>query len=247
MWLSFGIFVVCVTTTATKVQAGEGKSKAAPPQARFQGLTYAEWSVLQNQWIYSLPVAGHPLIDPDADGSAGQSGHVWFLGGTLAPSEIAPNVFVGKADRDLKIPSGTALFFPMVSVESSTAEGNGMTEAELRANSNFLADLIIPSSVFLEVDGKPASDPGPLRVESPLFEIGPLPPNNVFEEIFGVDAPAGSTTPSVSDGYFALVKPLSVGTHTLHFGGVLDATEIGGPLFIQDIKYTITVVPRGRY
>ena len=243
-----GVVVAGLMTMATpKSRAGEGDSKVAPPQARYQGRSYAEWSALQNRWVYSLPAPGHPLIDPGADVGTGQSGDVWFLGGTLAPSEIEPNVFRGEVERRGRIPSGTALFFPMVNVESSTAEGNGTTEAELRTNSRFLADLIVPSSLFLQIDGKPVSGLRRFRTESPLFTIGPLPPNNVFQEIFGVDAPAGSTTPSVGDGYYALVKPLPVGAHKIHFGGILDATSIGGPLFIQDVTYTITVVPRGRY
>ena len=72
---------------------------------------------------------------------------------------------------------------------------------------------------------------------------GPLPNNNVVQ-FFGLDAPAGTISPSVSDGYFALVKPLPVGVHTLHFGGVADLTSIGGPVFIQDIAYVINVLPR---
>jgi hypothetical protein len=216
-----------------------------PPQAKYRGLSYGEWSARQVQWLFSLSVDHHPLFDT-ADCSAGQSGNVWFLGGTFASSEIEPGVILGEADRDCTIPSGTALFFPMVSVETSEVEGYGSTEEELRDAANFLADFIVPSSVFLEIDGEPVTNLERYRVESPLFTFGPLPANNV-EEATGVDAPAGTTSPAVSDGYFAMVKPLSVGTHTLHFGGVIDVTSIGGPLFIQDIAYTITVTPRGRY
>jgi hypothetical protein len=216
-----------------------------PPQAKFQGLSYGQWSARQWQWLFSLPVDHHPLFET-ADCNAGQSGKVWFLGGTYASSEIAPNTYFGEADRNCTIPSGTALFFPMVTVETSEIEGYGSTEAELRDAANFLADFIIPESVFLEIDGEPVTNLEPYRVESPLFTFGPLPANNV-EEATGVAAPEGATSPAVSDGYFAMVNPLSVGTHTLHFGGVIDATAIGGPLFIQDISYTITVAPRGRY
>jgi hypothetical protein len=69
--------------------------------------------------------------------------------------------------------------------------------------------------------------------------------NNVLEAS-GIVAPAGSTSPSVSDGYFVMLKPLSVGQHTIHFGGTADLTPLGGPLFIQDITYNITVSPPGK-
>jgi len=227
------------------VAAGNANSKVAPVNSHHGGASYAEWSARQWQWLFSLPVDGHPLLDT-ADCSAGQSGHVWFLGGTFAAIEIEPGVILGQADRTCTIPSGTALFFPLIDVEASTLEGNGETEAELRELANFLADFIDPSSLFLIIDGKPVTNLSSYRVESPLFTYGPLPDNNILQ-LFGLDAPEGSTSPSVSDGYFALVKPLPVGTHTLHFGGALDLTSIGGPIFIQDIRYEITVVPRGRY
>jgi hypothetical protein len=79
--------------------------------------------------------------------------------------------------------------------------------------------------------------------ESPLFTFGPLPENNVLAAQ-GYDAPAGSTSPSVSDGVFAMIKALPVGTHTIHFTSTLDASPIGGPVFLQDITYHVTVVPR---
>jgi hypothetical protein len=226
-------------------QGGGGDSAVIPPQARYQGLSYGEWSARQTQWLFSLPVDHHPLFDT-ADVSAGQSGNVWFLGGTYASSEIVPGVILGEVHRFCTIPSGTALFFPMVDVETSTVEGYGSTEEELRDAAEYLAGFIVPASVFLEIDGQPVTHLERYRVESPLFTFGPLPDNNV-EEATGVPAPAGTISPAVTDGYVAMVKPLSVGTHTLHFGGQIDITSIGGPLFIQDITYTITIVPRGRY
>lgn len=225
-------------------QAAKPSSQIAPLNSRSHGQSYAEWSARQWEWVYSLPADAHPLLDT-ADCSEGQSGKVWFLGGTFSSVEIGPGVVLGEADRTCRIPSGTALFFPLINVEASTIEGNGDTEAELREAANFFADLIDPSSVFLTIDGKTA-DMSSYRVESPLFTFGPLPDNNLLQ-LFGIDAPEGSTSPAVSDGYFAMVKPLPVGTHTLQFGGTADFSSVGGPLFIQDIRYTIQVVPRGKY
>jgi hypothetical protein len=239
------VFGTCAAIlTLTNAAAVAGNPGVAPIDSTPYGLTYGEWSALQWQWLYSMPVDGHPLFET-ADCSENQMDHVWFLGGTFAAIEIEPGIIVGMADRDCTMPSGTALFFPLIDVECSTIEGNGETEAELRDCANFFADFIDPSTVFLEVDGQPM-DVEFHRAESPLFEYGPLPDNNVLQ-LFGLDAPEGSTTPAVSDGYWAMLAPLSVGTHTVTFGGVADYTSIGGPVFIQDIMYTITVVPRGRY
>ena len=73
-----------------------------------------------------------------------------------------------------------------------------------------------------------------------LFTFGPLPDNNILES-FGYDAPEGATSPSVSDGVFVMLKPLAAGQHTIHFGGTLDLSGVGGPLFVQDITYHVTV------
>jgi hypothetical protein len=245
--LQYTALMACAVIVGTDTAAAQATadSKVIPANANHRGQSYAEWSAGQWQWLFSQPVDEHPLFET-ADCSAGQSGRVWYLGGTFASLEIAPGVILGEADRSCTIPSGTSLFFPLIDVECSALEGDGETEAELRECANFLADFIVPATVFLTIDGKPVTNTESLRVESPLFTIGPLPDNNVFQ-LFGLDAPEGTTTSSVSDGFFAMVKPLSVGKHTLHFGGVTDVTSIGGPVFIQNIRYEINVVPRGKY
>lgn len=211
----------------------------APVGSKPYGRSYAEWSASHWQWAFSLPVDAHPLFDT-ADCSAGQEGPVWFLGGTFAVIEIEPGVILGEVTRECTIPVGTSLFFPLVDVECSEIEGNGETEGELRACANFFADFIVPELLFCEVDGREAQNLEQFRVESALFTFGPLPDNNILE-FFGLDAPEGSTSPSVSDGVFVMLHPLSVGEHTVHFGGAVDLTEVGGPIFLQDITYHITV------
>ncbi len=239
LWLAVVAASLMLSTATEGLAANKGKSnpKVLPPQSRPFGLSYGEWSAAWWQWAFSLPVDAHPLFDT-ADCSAGQTGQVWFLGGTFSVIEIEPGVILGEADRTCTVPSSKALFFPLVNVETSTIEGNGETEEELRAAAEFFADFIVPDSLFCEVDGKAVKNLSQFRVQSPLFTIGPLPDNNIL------GAPEGSTSPSVSDGVFVMLAPLSVGTHTLHFGGAIDLTEIGGPVFIQDITYQITVVPK---
>jgi hypothetical protein len=74
-----------------------------------------------------------------------------------------------------------------------------------------------------------------------MFTIGPLPDGNVFQA-FGLVAPAGTTTPSVQDGFYLMLAPLSRGNHTLHF----HARFPGTPDFVLDITYNLTVLPGGR-
>jgi hypothetical protein len=212
-----------------------------PPHSHAFGKTYGEWSAAWWQWALSIPANQHPLSDT-ADCSAGQSGKVFFLGGTFtAVPGSGPNEIVGSAERDCTIPTGKAIFFPILNGECSTIEGNGTTEAELRDCAEFLADHV--QDMVVTIDGVPLQNLDRYRVQSPLFEFGPLPNPNLF------GLTPGATSPAVADGFYLLLAPLSVGHHTIHFSGeaVFTLAEDGFDLtFILDITYNLTVAPRGR-
>src|SRR5207253_9640148 len=121
-------------------EGAQGNAGVAPANSRALGLSYGAWSARWWQWAYSLPVDHHPLFDT-AHCSAGQSGKVWFLGASFAPTATGSAQVVAIATRHCTIPAGTALFFPILNSEASTAEGNGTTEAELRATAQFFQDF----------------------------------------------------------------------------------------------------------
>jgi hypothetical protein len=82
------------------------------------------------------------------------------------------------------------------------------------------------------------------RKQSPLFTWVPLPPNNVFQDPLNI--PACTTSPSVSDGYFLMVAPLSPGSHTIHFKGSIVFTQAQDGFdftFSLDITYHLTITP----
>lgn len=210
-----------------------------PPHAKAFGKTYGEWSAAWWQWALSTPENQHPLKD-SADCGAGQSGKVFFLGGTFtAVPGSGPNEVIGTAVRDCTIPVGQAIFFPILNGECSTLEGNGTTEAELAACAEFLADHV--EDMVVTLDGRPLKNLEGYRAQSPLFEFGPLPNPNIF------GLTPGATSPAVADGYYILLAPLSAGDHTIHFSGkaVFTAAEDGFDLtFILDINYNLRVLPR---
>lgn len=193
-----------------------------PVQAHQFGKTYAEWSAAWWQWAISIPADHHPLTDT-ADCSTGQRGPVWFLGGAFNAT--------GTAVRTCTLPAGKALFFPVLNVECSTVESPpffGRNEAELRACAK--AFLASAKDLFAEIDGIPVQNVIYFyRTQSPLFNFSAPEPN-----VLGVTGPV--TGQSVSDGWYLFLPPLSVGTHTLHFGGKV-------PEFsqTQDITYHLTV------
>ena len=96
------------------------QAKAVSPeivrhQALYRGLTYGQWQARWGQWAFSIPADQNPLFDETGAGaSVGQSGPVWFLVGVFNDS--------GTASRVIQIPSGKALFFPILNTECSTLE-----------------------------------------------------------------------------------------------------------------------------
>jgi hypothetical protein len=239
-----GLSVVLIGALAlTSLAAKGGGAKVMPIQSKSHGLSYADWSVRWWQWCFSLPVDRHPLFDT-ADSSEGQTGNVWFLGGTFTViGDESGEIVTGVATRDCTIPPGTSLFFPILNIEASTLEGNGETEAALREVAVTGADHIVPGSLVCTIDGVPVHDLDDYRVESPLFVYGPLPDNNIAQS-FGIDAPEGTTSLAVGDGIYVMVPPLSAGKHKIHFEGVAMYTEAEDGfnfIFSLDITYNITV------
>jgi len=237
-------------TSASGIASGSGANQnddnqrvIVPSSATWYGKTYGEWSAEHWKWLYSMPVDRHPLFDT-ADCSEDQSGPVWFLGGTFIVIEAKPGVVVGNATRNCTVPGGKSLFFPILDSECGSVEGNGTTDAELRACAKASMDHV--TTVTCEIDGVTVTKlEKKYRVQSPLFTFGPLPENNVLQA-FGLVAPAGTTSLSVSDGIFLMVAPLSTGDHTIHFTGSLIYTLAQDGFdfsFSLDITYNLTVLP----
>lgn len=196
----------------------KGHPKVVPPNAHFRGLSYGEWGARWWQAAFAIPVVDgdHPLF---SGGAFGGDKKVVFLSG----------VFGGPVTIHVTVSPGTALFFPIVNTECSVLEDppfHGDNEQELRDCANGLVDQT--SGLFAEIDGVSVTNLDSFRVESPLFEFGPLPADNVF------GAPAGTTSLSVDAGVYLLVHPLSPGQHVIHFGAT------SGPI---DTTYVIHVSP----
>lgn len=204
------------------------KVKIFPIGAVPYGKTYGEWSAEWWKWAFSLPVDQNPFFDEGGceHGANGQSGPVWFLTGVINVS--------GSASRQCTVPADKAVFFPILNVECSVVEGNGSTEAELRGCTDFYMNTV--TDVFLEIDGVHVANMDQYLAVSPLFNFGPLPDNNVLQ-LFGANAPPGTVSAAVNQGYHILLKPLPRGVHTLHYGGTF-----GDPInFTLDITYHLTV------
>jgi hypothetical protein len=223
--LVLGTVALAVILAHAPAQGGNSNPGVIPPHAKFRGLSYGEWAARWWSTVLSIPVKDgeHPVLSGGA--FPGDKG-VLFLAGKGGAAAIL----------DITIPPGTPLFFPVVNAECSVLEPDpfhGDDEAELRACANGHIDNT--SGLFATIDGTPVSNLDAYRVESPLFEFGPLPEDNLFA-FFGLDAPPGTTSPAVDAGVYLLLAPLSVGKHVVSFGGTFDLQG-----FSIDTTYNITV------
>jgi hypothetical protein len=217
-----GLSLLCPVTRTYAQGRGNPNPRIAPPNSRPHGHSYGEWGAKFWQAAFAIPIedGDHPLF---SGGAFGGDDGVLFI--------AAP---FGGATIELTIPTGTPLFFPIVNAECSVLEPDpfhGDDEETLRECANGHIDLA--SDLSVEIDGVEVVAVGDYRTQSPLFEFGPLPENNVF------GAPPGTTSLAVDAGVYLFLAPLSRGEHVIHLGGFLD--EFGG--LIIDTTYRITVVP----
>jgi len=201
-------------------------SSGSPPGS-LAALT-AEWW----QWVASIPAAENPTLDTTgASCMVGQRGSIWFLAGVSGG---------GTAVLTCSVPNGTTLFFPVInSVYFNTPDceqdGQSFTVKQLRRMVKPLIDHARNLSV--EVDN--------VKINNLLERVQSEPFAATFpqENFFGPDGcgvgqplPAGIYSPSVDDGYYALIPPLKPGTHNLHYHA-----ESGS--VTQDVTYNLMVVP----
>jgi hypothetical protein len=224
MLLLVAVSLLCLPAPA---HAAGSTPQVLPRKAHPYGQSYGEWNAAFWKWFMEQPLAGHPGIDdPAFNVAGGQSDGVWFLAGVF-----------GTVSRTVTVPEGTPLFIAIAVAEGSDLEGLGATEAERRASAEFLADHIVVTSLFCVIDGVTVRNLASFRTSSPEFSFtAPTP------WIFG---DTGGEGLAVGDGYFIMLAPLSIGAHTIHFGGAFHfSTAEGDPFdadFSLDDTYHVTV------
>ncbi len=231
------LVLAATATTSPALAQGNPNPGIIPVNRKYVKLS-AEWW----QWAFSFPVSQNPLFDETgARACLGDQGpgNVFFLAGVINVS--------GSATRNITVPSGTQLFFPVLNVEFDNVGATPpLTVGQLyEAAAGFVA---ITNELHASIDGQPVQDLFSYRVRSDPF-CYTLPATDNILQFFGLNLTgfgclAGfCICPAVSDGFWLLLTPLPAGQHTINFGGTF-----GAPVnFTLDITYNITVVPRGQY
>lgn len=174
------------------------------------GLSWEEWAAKWCNWAYSIP----EIINPANDKTGRHCGvnqsdeNVWFLSGTFG--NVTP------VRRKCTIPSGKAIFFPVLVKEDSLAEDYDLkTEEELANRAKTATDMYMHMSV--SIDGTKIENLETYRIRSKFFDLN-FPKGNVYGVQEGL-------TRSVCDGFWVFIKPLEVGTHYIHFMGETKLAE----------------------
>jgi hypothetical protein len=122
------------------------------------------------------------------------------------------------------IPSGRAIFFPVLVKEDSLADDSDLkTEADLIKRCEQATNRLI--NIEASIDDQPMEHLENYRVRSEVFDLA-LPKDNVYNVKPGL-------TRSVCDGYWLFIKPLKSGKHTIFFRG---ETSLEEPYTINQIK-----------
>lgn len=184
------------------------------------------------QLMLSIPPAENPILDPTgAQCMVGQHGPLWLLAGS----------FGGEVTRTCTVPAGKVLFFPVINFvffDTPNACGQGpeaIPVAEMRAIAGAAIDGA--SGVSATFDGQALNNIR--RVRSRVFELT-LPEDNLFDAACADTGglPGGVYPTAVDDGYYALLKPLRPGNHTLRIQA--EVPEAG---FVIDTTYHLIAVP----
>ena len=206
--------VLCGVSPAWSQTIAPGTSKAAA-QGGYANLT-ADW------WTWATGLFPEtPILDEDGSLCAqGQHGKIWFLAGN----------FGGATTRTCTVPSGKALFFPILNTLWWAPE-DADTAAALRVLAN--SQIEVPDVVLsVTVDGVPIEDPFGYRAQSP-------PEGGVYTVVAGSWADTVGISPAVrlavADGYWVMLAPLSQGEHT-----VVIAASVGGG-FSLEVTYQLTM------
>ena len=233
-----------IDAVADSEDKGKPNPVVMPPNSKPGGLSYGGWNEEWWQWALSMPIDDHPLYDT-ADSGEGQSGKVLFLGSSFVNEQAPSGEFVTDVDREIITSPGTKIFMPVFNVEVSTIEGYEGSEEEMQEQAASFLDFVADET-SVEIDGVSVEDPKQYISPSPLFDIGPLPENNVLQDL-GYYAPGGTEGNAAANGYYLMLPPLSVGEHTIHYttpvvvpGGNPDGSDW---IWIQDVNYTIIVEP----
>jgi hypothetical protein len=222
--LSYSLATLAAPTANNRVyEPGEGPFDQS----------YANWTTRWLQHMLSIPADINPIADETgADCGIGQSGKVWYLAGNFF--DPTPT------HRRCSVPEGTSLllsldnvWFVITQTDIDNNHGVPPTIAYITAVVRDVVDTIFTQNLRLTIDGLPVTGLARYR-----FSTGPFAFWNpdAARSISGATSFQGTNYPAVGEGYYVMLKPLSVGHH--HVVMAVD----DGPGLVMNVSYDLTIV-----
>jgi hypothetical protein len=208
--------------------------RVVPIDSKVGGKTYGDWGAEWWKLVVGLPFDESPVPADSSGCYPDQHGPVHFLFGN----------FGGTSERTCTVPAGKRIFFPFLNAFNdfpcpdpafAPAEGQSLEDFLTAGIDPIFSNLV--TSLVADLDGVPISNLRSYRATSRIEEFEADISNQVIDPCVTGDIQHG-----VADGYWLMLKPLSPGEHTLHFGGAMD---FFGTPFSLDVTYHLTV-RRGR-
>jgi len=239
---AIALVLVCLGAGSLAGCEGEESSdelSILDPAKKHLNRTYAEWAAEWIKYIHkSSPADDCADTIQDTTGEfctlyqTPESG-VFFLSGTYG----------GPARRRCVIPSGVALFFPIINIwndNAGVAEEEVLQDSELKTFTQAVVDKVNVDSLYVTLDSKNVGgvEAGLLEEPAPYTINLPAGPNTYA--CYGVPDVVGEFR-GYTGGAWAMLAPLSKGQHRLEFGGMLDSATAGEAPFSLDVTYDLTV------
>ena len=193
------------------------------------GLTYEQAVINYWKTILSLPEDKNPMTDTAA-GKCGfelqtENGSLFYLAGNAG----------GASFITCKIPAGSGIFIPIITVEASTAEAPGSTVDDLNKIAKDDQDGV--TSLFLKLNDE--------VINYDVLKMHRIHTGD-FKVMFPANALFGAKPgPSdvVADGYYVITHPLPRGNHTIDIKSSLACLgpECTEPTFASEIHYRLQV------
>ena len=191
------------------------------------GLQQSDYANMWWQWAVSMPATQSPVRDRVGDKcGVNQVGPVWFLAGGYGSSHIK---------RTCTIPSDKYVFFPIINMIYYPREGRRAPSCQSVKAGAALNNQYLRSFKII-IDKQQYLNPALYRQASKkCFDLIARKPNITESQ---------HVYPSATDGYWIMLKPLSVGRHHIAFRAEYDRPRGSRGNFgkmVQDIEYDIKV------
>jgi hypothetical protein len=235
MKLTKGFFVIsCMALGLLTLMKEATAQSVVPPQGEAFPQTYGEWAGRWAQYVYGLPAGQSPLEDATGEQcQLGQSGPVFFLVGVGTSTPPGP-----LTRSKCKVPAGTGLFFPIVDIFCAVPDDGVDRQTVIDTCTTEGIDKADLKSLALEIDKKSVQNLSKYRATQ-FFPFTGAVPGSAVNSCTGTPFPhcyESFRNDAYVDGYWAMLRPLSIGQHTIHFHAAIPDFS-----FVLDVTYNLTV------